>query len=81
MTPTTEQVLQAAMELPEDERWELVEALLDATAPIDGPPFAPEWLDEIRRRSAEVDAGTVEFAPWDVVRERVRRGIEGRSRD
>ncbi len=80
MGPATEQVLQAALALPEEDRLELVEALLDSHAPPDGLPFDPAWLDEVRRRSAEVEAGTVQPAPWPVVRDRVRRRLEGRAR-
>jgi len=81
MGPATEQVLQAALALPEEERLELVEALLTSHAPPEEPPFDPAWLDEVRRRSAEVEAGAVNLDSWSVVRERVRRRLEGRGRD
>jgi putative addiction module component (TIGR02574 family) len=80
MGPATEQVLQAALALPEEERLELVEALLDSHAPPDELPFDPAWLSEVQRRSAEVEAGTVHLTPWPVVRERVRKRLEGRAR-
>ncbi len=81
MNPATEQILQAAMALPEDQRWELVEALLAGDTSTDGASSDPAYLAEIRRRSAEIEAGTVEPTPWSVVRERVWRRVEGRSRD
>ncbi|OJW15623.1 MAG: hypothetical protein BGO49_15340 [Planctomycetales bacterium 71-10] len=80
MGPATEQLLQAALALPEEERLELVEALLDSHASSDELPFDPAWLEEVRRRSAEVEAGGVHLDSWQVVRERVRRRLEGRAR-
>ena len=80
MGPATEQVLQAALALPEEERLELVEALLADHAPSGEPPFDPAWLDEVRRRSTEIEAGAVHSDSWAVVRERVRRRLEGGPR-
>lgn len=80
MEPATEQVFQAALALPEEERFELVEALLASQAPPEELPFDPAWLEEVRRRSAEVQAGTIQMESWPVVRERVRRRLEGRAR-
>ena len=79
MGPATEQLFQAALALPEEERLELVEALLAAQGHSNEPPFDAAWLSEIQRRSAEVEAGTVPLTPWPVVRERVRQRLEGRS--
>lgn len=80
MSPAAEQILQAALALPEEERQELVDALLVETTAASGLPFDPAWLGEIQRRSAEIDAGTARLTPWSVVRERVRQRLEGRSR-
>ena len=79
MSPGTEQLFQAVLALPEDERSELIEALLTSQDQPDELPFDPEWLAEIQRRSAETDAGSVQFTPWSIVRERVRQRLEGRS--
>jgi putative addiction module component (TIGR02574 family) len=73
MDPATEQVLQVALALPEAARLELVETLLAAQEQASALPFDPAWLSEIRRRSDEVKAGTVQPDPWDVVRERGRK--------
>lgn len=79
--PATEQLFQTIMALPADERWELVDQVIEADRSADDLPFDPAWLDIIRARSAEIDAGTVEATPWPIVRERVRRRVEGRSGD
>ena len=81
MSPATQQLLQVALTLPEDERLDLVDALLASQGHASETPFDPELLLEIRRRSAEIDAGTVKPTPWPVVRERVRQRLEGRSGD
>jgi hypothetical protein len=81
MSPATEQILQAAMALPETERWELVSALLAEDPPAEWASPDLAYFAEIRRRSAEIDAGSVESSPWSVVRERAWRRVEGRSRD
>lgn len=80
MNPMVEQLVQAALALPENERLELIEALLDSPNSADELPFDPAWLPEIQRRSAEIEAGTVSLTPWPVVRERVRRRVEDRTR-
>lgn len=79
MGPATEQLLQAALALPEEERLELAEALLAAQDSSSELPFDPAWLSEIQRRSAEIEAGTAPMTPWPVVRERVRERLKGRS--
>jgi putative addiction module component (TIGR02574 family) len=65
--------------LPEGERLEFVEALLARQAAQKELPFDQAWLGELQRRSAEIDAGTVQPEPWSVVRDRVRRRLERRS--
>jgi putative addiction module component (TIGR02574 family) len=35
---------------------------------IDVPDVESAWSDEIKRRLAEIDAGTVELIPWEEVR-------------
>lgn len=79
MNSTTEQLLQAALTLPEEERLELAEALLASQGSPGEPPLDPAWLAEIQRRSAEIDSGAVQLTPWTVVRDRVRQRLAGRS--
>ena len=81
MSPATEQLLQFALTLPEEDRLDLVDALLASQGHSSELPFDPALLNEIARRSAEIDAGTVQSTPWPIVRERVRRRLEGRSSD
>ena len=32
------------------------------------PPMTDEWLEEVKRRSAEYDFGTVQTIPWEQIR-------------
>jgi putative addiction module component (TIGR02574 family) len=69
---TVREILEAAMKLEPTERELLVEEL---TASLHGG-FASEeiekaWLDEIDRRSREIDDGTAELVEWSDVRKRL----------
>jgi putative addiction module component (TIGR02574 family) len=79
MSPSTEQLFQAALALPEEERLQLVEALLAECDQTLARPFDDAWLAEVQRRSAEIDAGTAILTPWPEVKRRVRERLEGQS--
>jgi putative addiction module component (TIGR02574 family) len=65
---TIDALLADAAQLPVADRLELIDALWD-TFPDDAlPPVSDEWIAEIRRRSAELSAGTAKTIPWEVVR-------------
>lgn len=76
--PDLESILISASLLSVGERLKLIDALWQ-TVPEDAlPPLSEEWLLEIRRRSAELDAGKVKTIPWDQVRREAfrRNGID-----
>jgi putative addiction module component (TIGR02574 family) len=77
MSPSTEQVLQTALSLPPGEQIELIESLIAALDQTDPQPLDDASMAEIRRRSAEYDAGKVTPIPWSAVRQRAR--AEGES--
>jgi len=79
MTPVAEQLFQSALALPNEDRLQLVEALLAECDQTLARPFADEWMEEIQRRSAEVDAGSATLTPWAEVKRRVRERVEGRT--
>lgn len=78
MTEATEQLLQSALTLPDEERLELVEALLAECDRALARPFDDAWLAVVQRRSAEIDAGTAKLTPWPEVKKRVRKRLEER---
>jgi putative addiction module component (TIGR02574 family) len=77
MTPTLEQILDAALALPDAERLEVAEALLASLQPDNRPPFDESWREVIRRRSAEVRSGQVTSIPWEEVKRRAREKAGG----
>jgi putative addiction module component (TIGR02574 family) len=72
MSGAAKQILEAALKLPAEEREHLVEEIA-ASLPND---FASKdlervWLDELFRRSAELDAGAAEVMELSDVREQI----------
>ena len=79
MSPATEQLLQSALALPEDERLQFVEALLAECDQALARPFDDAWLAVAQNRSAQIDAGAAVLTPWPEVKRRVRERLEGRA--
>jgi putative addiction module component (TIGR02574 family) len=76
MTPTIDELLGAALQLPEPERAELVE-LLAASMDAPASQIHPAWLSEVRRRAAELESGQVQSVPLTEALQRVREQLEG----
>jgi Putative addiction module component len=77
MTEAIDQVLQAALALSDADQRVLLAALEAAVVERRKLPFDESWLAEIKRRSAELDTGTVERIPWAEVKACVRREVGG----
>ena len=78
MTKAAQAVLADALRLDLKARAELATELL---ASLDGPADTgaeAAWAEEIERRVAAIEAGTVELEPWDAVKRRVETEILGR---
>ena len=77
MLLTTEQILQSALALASDERFQLIEALIAADQIQ--PAFDESWRAVIQKRSEELACGAVPSIPWSEVRQRLRRqvGLDG----
>ena len=78
MTQAAAAVLAEALRLDEHARAELAAELL---ASLDGPtdPVAEaQWVVEIERRVASIEAGTATLESWDDVRRRIERDLLGR---
>jgi putative addiction module component (TIGR02574 family) len=72
MSPTTEQLLNAALALPAEERLELVEALAASLQTTDRPPFDESWRAIIQRRSTELRRGEIVSVSWEEVKRKAR---------
>ena len=79
MSQSVDQLLQAALALPDNDQMQLVVALASAVDERGLRPFDDSWLEEIRRRSTEFDAGAVKAVHWSEVKERARRGATTRG--
>lgn len=78
-------LLANAAQLPVADRLELIDAIW-ATLPDEALlPLSDEWMDEIRKRSAELAAGTAKTVSWEVVRSeamaRLRKSPENAQGD
>ena len=71
-----DEVLQRAMNLCDDDRLQLAEALWASVGPAGQPPFDAEWIAEAKRRAARIDAGERRSSEWVEVRARARSHVE-----
>jgi putative addiction module component (TIGR02574 family) len=78
MSPTASQLLEQALDLPDDERAELVVRLLDSidgissdTAGDEGAAALAAWIAEARQRLSELDSGEIAATPWSEARVRI----------
>lgn len=75
MSRTIAAVLADALQLDIADRAALVAELI---ASLDGPPDQDRdaaWAAEIERRTAALDAGTMQTEPWSEVKRRIEREI------
>src|SRR6266849_2357918 len=68
MERNLKEVLHEAAQLPERDRATLAGFLIETLDPVSEPDVEAAWSEEIKRRVAEIDAGTVELIPWEEVR-------------
>ncbi len=68
MSTDAENLYQAALKLPEDERYYLASRLLESVEGQRDPDYEEAWSEEIRRRVEEIDNGTAEMIPWEEVK-------------
>lgn len=62
-------IFSAAQNLTESERLRLIDLLWDTVSPDTELPLSAEWVREIERRVAELDAGTAQTVAWSQVRD------------
>jgi putative addiction module component (TIGR02574 family) len=68
MRQHAETVLQEALNLPEQERTEIVSALLESLGPEPEADVETAWRQEVAARVAALNAGEVERTPWEEIR-------------
>jgi putative addiction module component (TIGR02574 family) len=72
MSPTAASVLQAAMNLPHEDRAEVASLLWESVEGFATPEIAAAWEEEIARRIADLDSGKVESIPAEEVFRKLR---------
>jgi putative addiction module component (TIGR02574 family) len=77
MAVSREDLFRQALQLDESDRVALAGVLIDSIDSDGVEGVEAAWMAEIERRIAELDAGTTETIPWDVVRDRLRQRLGG----
>ena len=77
MAKLAEDIIKAAVKLPQKDRVRVVERLLNTLEPEAEQDVDAAWAAEIERRSREVKQGTVRLLPWTAVRSRARKRARG----
>lgn len=67
-----QQIEEAALRLPEEERAELAQKLLLSLETLSESDIAEDWLTESQRRARELDAGIAQPIPADEVRRKAK---------
>ncbi len=77
MSTEAENLYQAALKLPEDERYYLASRLLESVEGERDPDYEEAWSAEIARRIEEIDNGTAKMIPWEEVQAKLREKLNG----
>lgn len=77
MTAIGQKLLSDALALPEPERREFAEALLDSLTAGEAQAVESEqaWAEELQRRVAQVRRGEVELVSWEQVKQAGRESL------
>jgi putative addiction module component (TIGR02574 family) len=79
MTRPAKEIVNAAKQLPEGDRLEIVQELLASLEPAADEDVDAAWAGEIQRRSREIKEGSVRLVPWEEVKSQARKRVRGRS--
>lgn len=67
MKRNLKEVFREAALLPERDRATLAGLPIETLDPVSEPDVEAAWSEEIKRRVAEIEAGTVKLIPWEEV--------------
>jgi putative addiction module component (TIGR02574 family) len=77
MNMNAEQLLDAVLALPAEDRLEVAEAVIASLQSVEKSPLDSAWGEVIRRRSAELRSGQVVGIPWEDVKRQAREKAGG----
>ena len=69
MNTTTHELLESALQLPERDCADLAASLIESLDESFDADAQTAWAEEVRRRLADLDSGSVRTVPWDQVRQ------------
>jgi putative addiction module component (TIGR02574 family) len=77
MATSRDDILRKALTLPEQDRADLIGALIDSLDAQVEEGVEDAWRAEIERRAQELESGAVQSIPWEVVKARFTRPPRG----
>jgi putative addiction module component (TIGR02574 family) len=77
MTHETEELLQKALSLPDNERAELAGTLIASLDTNIDPEVDAAWQEEVARRWDDIRSGKVSTIPWGSVQKKARTLLDG----
>jgi putative addiction module component (TIGR02574 family) len=77
MATSRDEILRKALSLPEQDRADLIGALIESLDMDAEEGVEEAWRTEIERRAKELDSGSVQSIPWEVVKARLSRAKRG----
>lgn len=75
---TVEELLAQSLSLPAAERARVAREIIASLDGVADAGAAERWLDEIRRRTAELDDGSVEAIEWEQLKSRLVEHVSKR---
>ncbi len=78
MTDTATTLLEQVLNLPEHDRAEIVNRLLESLESQVDDDVDEAWAQEIERRCAALDSGEAVTSDWNEFRARIERDVFGR---
>jgi len=77
MTKRTEQLLEEALALSDEERAEIAGVLIESLEPPPDMDVEAAWRREVARRVATLDSGAAKTVPWSQVRDELFSKLSG----
>jgi putative addiction module component (TIGR02574 family) len=68
MATSRDDIFRKALTLPERDRADLIGALIDSLDAEVEEGIEEAWRTEIERRALEIESGTIESIPWELVK-------------
>lgn len=69
MNTAIQEILNTALRLPDSDRADLAASLIESLDRSFDSDAQTAWAEEVRRRLAELDGGTIRPVPWDEARQ------------